>query len=297
MNIKNKITKKVNESLFISAPEKSLSVFRIALGLLTLIQCLLTLPYSASLYGRHGILDAELMSYISGWSLPMTSFFVSSGIDYRWIVYGVMIVQIVSAVSFLLGYRYYIACFGLWITNTIVMNSGEVSAYGVNRYLQLFSFMALFMPLNQVYTLRKDAIKVSHSQSQQSLWFLRLALGLTYFHAGIGKSFGLDWWTGDAVWRSLNLPEFNQFDLFWTGQYPLIYKILGWGTLFFEAFYVIGILFRKSRVLFVSSMILMHIGISLGLGLHFFALAMTIFNVTLFYSDILLIYNKRFGVQ
>ena len=113
-------------------------------------------------------------------------------------------------------------------------------------------------------------------------WTLRFALALTYFNAGFAKSNGIDWWTGDAVWRAVNLPEFRQFDVFWLGLYPWCFKLAAWGTLFFECFYPVAILSRRVRFFWIPVIVCMHIGISVGLGLHFFAFAMILFNLSLF---------------
>ena len=260
---------------------EALGLFRVTLGALCFLQCVAILPQLTSLFGKYGFLEADLMRHISGWSLPLLAPAIEAhGIDYNWIIYAMAGIHLTSALFFTCGVFYRASSILLWLTNVFFMNSGELSVYGVNRYLHLFSFMAIFLPLHQSFSVRR-AMGTGVSPIF-AIWTLRFALALTYFNAGFAKSNGIDWWTGDAVWRAVNLPEFRQFDVFWLGLYPWCFKLAAWGTLFFECFYPVAILSRRVRFFWIPVIVCMHVGISVGLGLHFFAFAMILFNLSLF---------------
>lgn len=280
---------KFNEPL----ANESLGLFRIVLGSLCFLQCLWVLPQAPALFGKYGFLEADLMKFISGWSLPLVAPLIEArGIDYNVVIYGVLGLQLISALLFTCGLWYRTSSIVLWLTHVFIMNSGELSVYGANRYLHLFSFMAIFLPLNNSLTF--GTVKDLKVNPTLGLWALRLALALTYLNAGYAKSKGIDWWTGDAVWRAINLPEFKQFEVFWLGAYPWIFKVAAWATLFFECGYLLAILSRRLRFFWILIIIGMHVGISVGLGLHFFALSMILFNLSLFlWHDFVYFQRKR----
>jgi hypothetical protein len=49
---------------------------------------------------------------------------------------------------------------------------------------------------------------------------------------------GIEWRNGEAIWRSLMLPEFAVFDMSWLASAPLLAKIMCWSVIAIEAGYV-----------------------------------------------------------
>jgi hypothetical protein len=105
---------------------------------------------------------------------------------------------------------------------------------------------------------------------------------ITYVDAGISKAAGEHWWTGDAVWRSLHLPEFHRADFLWMAAVPFVPKLLSWGTMFLEAFYIVGVWAPGVGALWTLGVVSMHLGIAAYLGLVNFGLTMAAINVALF---------------
>ena len=54
------------------------------------------------------------------------------------------------------------------------------------------------------------------------------------------------------------MPEFSYIDVTWFAQAPWIPTLMGWSTLFFEAFYPVLVFFYRTRVVCVLAIIGMH---------------------------------------
>jgi hypothetical protein len=107
-----------------------------------------------------------------------------------------------------------------------------------------------------------------------------------YFISGFDKGLGYDWWNGEAIWTTMMGLNFRSVDVSFMAEYPLIPTILGWSVLLIEFGYPFFIYWKKTRYLWLTMTILMHVGIGVFLGLYYFASVMIIFNVAAFGGDI-----------
>jgi hypothetical protein len=111
-----------------------------------------------------------------------------------------------------------------------------------------------------------------------SLRMIQLHLCLIYGSAGLSKLMAMEWWDGTAVEMIIITPEFRRFNLVWLAAYPSLLNLATHGGLFLEAAYPVLIWVRKLRPLIIASMILLHLGIDLILGLTEFGLTMIAAN-------------------
>ncbi|MGE8377308.1 MAG: hypothetical protein ACN6PN_03130 [Sphingobacterium sp.] len=110
--------------------------------------------------------------------------------------------------------------------------------------------------------------------------FFRLQLIAFYFFAGLGKALGITWWNGEAVWKALQQPVMpaaftvplsaHRYEYLWVG--------LGILTIIIELGYPLTWT-RRFRLFFTNSIILMHIGIALTMGLIHFSCLMIWYNL------------------
>jgi hypothetical protein len=73
----------------------------------------------------------------------------------------------------------------------------------------------------------------------------------------------------------------------WLASIPLIPKLAAWSILLLEIGYVVLIWPKRSRVIWLMGISLLHLSIGLLMGLWLFATIMIIMNVTAFGFDLL----------
>ena len=111
---------------------------------------------------------------------------------------------------------------------------------------------------------------------------LQLHMCLIYFFGGIAKCVGLGWWNGVSIWRALTRPPFDLLPahtlVAWKGVLP----ILGISVCLIETGYAFFIWPKKTRFLWLTLIIAMHVGIALTMGMYLFGLIMIVLNLAAF---------------
>ena len=115
---------------------------------------------------------------------------------------------------------------------------------------------------------------------------LQVHLCFVYFIGGLAKCLGNGWWDGSNLWRSLIRPPFNLVspDILVRFKYAL--PVLGIAICLLEVSYPIFIWIRKTRLIWLVCILVMHAAIGLLMGLYLFALIMIIMNVAAFAGPI-----------
>ena len=111
------------------------------------------------------------------------------------------------------------------------------------------------------------------------LRLIQLHLCLVYGMAGMAKLQGRAWWDGSAVWGTLAAGEFRLFDLTWLAAFPMLLNFMTHVGLATEIGYPILIWVKPLRPLVLATVVALHVGIELTLGLGEFALAMIAGNL------------------
>jgi predicted DCC family thiol-disulfide oxidoreductase YuxK len=112
-----------------------------------------------------------------------------------------------------------------------------------------------------------------------ALRLIQLHLAFIYGMAGLAKLQGPAWWNGFAVWGVVAAGEFRRFDLTWLASYPLILNLMTHAGVALELAYPVLIWQRTLRPLLITTMVIMHFGIDMTLGLTEFGLAMLAGNL------------------
>jgi len=161
------------------------------------------------------------------------------------------------------------------------MNSTDLLCYGADYMISFLLFINVFLSLEDY--VEKDIFK---SVFSFTIRLMQVQLCVIYFFGGFGKALGYDWFTGDAVWLSLNL-YMNKFflDILASNTPKFIYQILSIHILFIELLYPFLIYYKRTKKWIMIDILILHIGISLMIGLHTFSCVMIIFNLMAFYPE------------
>lgn len=272
-----------------------LSVLRIMVALVLFAQAFAIFPFLYEFYGEKAIIQNSLNEFFNfNYPFPrinqIADFLTQYGIAFNTVVQGFFLGYLVALTCLLLGWQTRIAAIATWLLHFIIMNSSILSNYGIDAYAHFVLFYFTWMPIDRGLSL--DAYFSTQPERYQwtpfvtiSLRIFQLHMAFTYFVAGFGKAMGYMWWNGEAIWQSLMLPEYRQFDLGFFAAYPLIPMILGYATLIIETFYPVGMWIKRLRPYWVLAIVGLHFGIIVFQGLQLFGSIMMALTFCLFGLD------------
>lgn len=192
---------------------------------------------------------------------------------------------VISLFALLLGWHTRISSLFAWSAHYVIMNTLPIFVYGLDIFLQIALFYLMIMPVAKAYSLDVYQRRVSPAPSwgvTLSRRVLQIHLCLVYISAGFAKAQSPDWWSGNAMWRSLVQPDFRQYDFTWLAHYPWIALLLSWFTIAIEAGYFVGMWVPYLRIVWLAGIVVLHLGIALFLGLGLFGLIMILLSVSAF---------------
>lgn len=265
---------------------RTLSFLRITLGFAMLVEAVNVWPYIDSLFGPYGYMQSQLLDFLTGSSVPGLA--LKHGVKaatYVSFLHGFYAFHLAALVLFTLGCGTRYAAVAVWLTKAFLVNSGNYSSYGVDSYFHNLAFYLALFPCNRVWSLDAWRGRAGAPDEADSIGLrvVQIFLLATYVNAGVGKGLGIQWWTGEAIWESLNLPEFNHFGSFaWMAAVPWMPRLLGWGTVVLEAFYIVGVWIPRYGKLWAAAIAGMHLGIALFMGMHQFGLSLAAINAAVF---------------
>lgn len=282
------------EFLFPAETDQWLSILRIGLGVQIILYCLslsndwiyLLAPTGRGLISRNlaeGVLGAEsiVIPRIS-WVVAVGQRFGMENDTVLWIVWGLLLVG-----GFLLciGLCSRLAAFGTWLLHLCAVKSGDLLVYGVDNFLTIGLFYLMLSPLPDKASLDWK-IRKPRAQNSELLGIFRrvlqLHLSLAYFFGGLSKCLGRGWWDGSSIWRALIRPPFNVLSPELLVKWKYLFPALGIGVWIIELGYPFFIWSKRTRLVWLISVLLMHIGIGLFMGMYLFASIMIVLNLAAF---------------
>ncbi len=276
---------------FFLAPARAmpLAALRIGLTLVLLAQAALIAPAFFVLYERSGVLQGVVRDGLARPGLPYLGWLIRTlgrvGVEEALILTATGIVYLLSLVALLVGWRTRIAAAVAWLTHLTLMMTANGTNYGADNFGNIFLFYLIWIPSAAALSLDRRAGRVSGTPTptaRLALRVIQLHLCMVYLAGGLIKASGDQWWNGDAIWRSLLLPEYRQFDFSWLAQHEWFARLSGWMVLLVETGYSIFIWPRRTRRLWVIATVAMHLGIALFMGLGVFGAIMIAFTVAAF---------------
>jgi len=285
------IEKKLNEFFLKPASPLPLACLRISLAVILLVQVYFVRESFFALFSRSGLIQGPLADLMRSQDLPhvgwLANWLAPYGIPEATCLQVTAFAYAAAVIFFGLGLFTRAASIATWFLHWFLMITAFSSTYGVDSYAHIFLFYLMWMPAGDALSL--DAARAGAPLTGQPGWQARLALRVLQLHlcvsylaSAIEKSFGVQWRTGEILWRAFNLPIFIQYDLTWMAHWPVLLFIGSWATLILEGAYPIFIWPRATRKIWLAGIVALHLGIAVFLGLHLFGYLMCALSLCAF---------------
>ncbi|WP_437924896.1 HTTM domain-containing protein [Sorangium sp. So ce291] len=278
-----------------------LAALRIGLAAVLLAQAALVAPQLFELYGRAGILQGPLRDAFTPVDLPdigrLAALLAPLGIGEAAVLVSTGALYVLSLAALLFGLKTRASALLAWCTHMLLMVTADPTTYGADVFANIFLFYLLWVPSGAALSLDQRA---RHRRVQTrsrrlagapdeptpgarlGLRVVQLHLCIAYLASGLEKAAGEQWWNGEAIWRSVMLPEYRQLDFSWLAHHPWVAQVAGWSVLAVEIGYAFLIWPRRTRRAVVVATALMHLGIAAFMGLGVFGAIMPVLTFAAF---------------
>jgi hypothetical protein len=173
-----------------------------------------------------------------------------------------------------------------WFLHLCAAKSGGLVSYGVESFMTIGLFYLMLSPLPDRYSLDRQWRKRRRVEDRHLLGFwrrvLQIHLCLIYFFGGLTKSLGSGWWDGSNLWRALIRPPFNVIAPEILVRWKYLFPVAGILIFLLEIGYPFFIWPKRTRFVWLISVLIMHIAIGLTMGMYLFALIMIVLNAAAF---------------
>ncbi|EAU69131.1 hypothetical protein STIAU_6136 [Stigmatella aurantiaca DW4/3-1] len=242
-----------------------------------------------AIFGSRGLIQWTISEPMSAPWLPrlgtLAPVLQRLGISSDECVYALTLLYLLGLTGLLLGWRTRLSAFIAWLTHTTLINSGGMFAYGVEIFAHISLAYCVILPVGSAFSLDVRAGRASDAPSALAtlaLRVLQLHLCIVYLSTGIEKAVGVQWQSGEALWKALMQPLYGQFDFAWLASAPWLTKLATWSTLVIEIGYPLFIWPRQTRVPWVVLTLGLHLGIGLFMGLWLFSAIMAVLTFSVF---------------
>ena len=259
---------------------------RMLVGAVLLVQAYVLWKYRDILVNPDGPLPWAISDTWIDPLLPklsdVVSLFASMGLGAQAAIACVLALHAIASAFFMVGYRTRASAVVAWATFVLVKNSSFPYTYGVGAMLLIALFYSLFMPVAREWSLDRALKPASAApdppgDASMSVLMFRLHLCIIYVAAGFSKAVSEQWWSGEAIWRALSLPQFSQFDPQPLLAAPWLLVAISAVTIVSQVLYPV-LVWTRLRVPIVVVAELMHVGIAVFLGLWLFSAMMIALN-------------------
>ncbi|HXA10086.1 MAG TPA: HTTM domain-containing protein [Chthoniobacterales bacterium] len=207
---------------------------------------------------------------------------------------------VVSGLLLITGWSSRLAAGVSWFLYLCSVKSGAFFAYGVDNFTTIGLFYLMIAPLPDPWSL-DSRLRKRRRINPERLGFhrrvLQLHLCVIYFFSGISKSLGADWWNGNSVWRALTRPPFDLVPPGLLMRFEYLLPAIGILVCLLETGYPVFIWMRRTRAVWLTGILGMHISIGLTMGLYLFALIMIVLNLAAFGPDLICQFQNPFRVR
>ena len=271
-----------------AAAYEPLAILRIGVAAVALLQALVLWPFRDLLLGEHGIVPWSINDlYVDPWVPTLADLAPLGavlGVSSDVVVTAVLALHIASALLLLLGWKTRFAATLAWATYLPLRHSTFFLTYGLGDILLATLLYCVFMPVGRAWSLDRWLQRQAPPPAQDaalSILVLRVHACTIYLGAGLSKLVGEQWWSGEAVWRALSLPQFQQFDPSPLLAFPLLPQAAALTAMLTQLLFP-WLVWTRARVPVVVLTELIHFGIALFLGLWLFAAMMSVLQAAAF---------------
>jgi len=260
-----------------------LSLLRMGVASTLLVQLLLIAPAAGQLSSPFGIVQGSITDLIVTPGLPRVEWFMAAGaslkISSATILRALLVGYGVALYFLLIGVRTRLAALIAWLLFLSLKTTGFAAAYGAHEFGNILLFYCIVLPVGCLSVFGRATPSVNGLVGRL---ILRCHLCLVYFTSGWQKAQGEQWWNGEAIWRAVMRPEVSPPDWDWIAAYPSLLIAGSVGTLIIEMGYPLAVASRRTRFMWLSATILLHVGIAIALKLWVFSALMITFNLGAF---------------
>jgi len=284
----------VRDFLFSPDSDRWLSLLRIGLGIEIVLYSLSLREDWNRLFARNntGFLSRELSEAILSIQSPfvprigwMVSLGEQVGLSEQTTLLLAWLLLFGSGSLLIAGVFCRSSAIAAWLLHLCAAKSGEYLAYGMDNFTTIGLFYLMIAPLPDRYALDWKIWKRPR-RDPQILGFhrkvLQFHLCAIYFFGGITKCLGAGWWNGNSMWRALTRPPFDiisiQTLLSWKAALP----ILGIAVCLIETGFPFFIWPKTTRLVWLLSILAMHVAIGFTMGLYLFSLIMIVLGLAAF---------------
>ena len=276
---------------------------RIGLGAILLFQAYILWAYRELLLNATGPVPWELSDSWLDPLLPKLSHLVppfdALGLGPEAVVAFVLGIHAIAAAFLMVGYRTRASAVFAWATFVMLKDSSPAFMYGVGSMLLIALFYSLFMPVGREWSLDRVLRLTPVAEGGDasfSVMVLRLHMCIIYGVSAIAKAAGEQWWSGEALWRSLSHPQYGTIDPSFLVPYPLVLQAMAIFTILAQLSYPV-LVWTRARVWIVAVTELLHLGIAIFLGLWLFSAMMIVLNAAAFGEAVWKAFVARFGTR
>ena len=272
---------------------KPLAAMRILVGAILLVQAYLMWRYRGILLDPAGPVPWSISdSWVDPW-IPRLSdlapLFVAAGLEAGLAGPAVLALHAIAAAFMTIGYRTRASVVVTWATFVLLRNSSLPWMYGLGAMLLIALFYSIFAPVGRAWSVDRmlargpapsvDTLLPADPAPYVALF--RIHLCIVYVASGFAKAMGDQWWSGEALWRALSLPQFRQFDPGVLLSWPFLLQAAALATIASQLAYPV-LVWTRLRAPIVLFTELMHLGIAIFLGMWLFSAAMIALNTAAF---------------
>lgn len=271
-----------------------LSFFRIAAGIVILLHFISIFNDFDLFFSSKSIIPSDIMAtFNQDWQLTfpiLVKQIESIGISEATTIMITKTAYILLSVCIIIGFFSRISAFILLFIQILLMKGSTFFIYGADFFTSMSLFYLILFPSDAYFSIRhffRPNKKKEYNYMPVKRLF-QIHISIAYFFSGFDKLLGFNWWNGESIWKAIHLPYANRdfnFDFSWMADHSYILVIIGWSTIIIEMCYPLFVWIPKTRRLWVTLTISMHIGIALVLNLYYFSAIMIVWNLTNFYFE------------
>jgi Vitamin K-dependent gamma-carboxylase len=207
------------------------------------------------------------------------------GLNEEIVLRAAWIALLLAGCGLLVGFCCRISAILAWFLQLCAVGSGGLLTYGVDNFTTIGLFYLMLAPFPDRYCLDRYIWKSPIKDRNLHGFFrrvLQLHLCIIYFFAGLAKCLGSGWWNGDNMWMALTRPPFNVLPVNLIISWERVLPFAGIAVCLLETGYPFFIWPKRTRFVWLTAVIGMHVGIAVTMGMYLFGLIMIVLNMATF---------------
>lgn len=177
----------------------------------------------------------------------------------------------------MIGFLTRAAAFIALLLQILIFKSFDDYNYGYDTFLTIALFYCFIFPAGRAFSI-DNLIKERAVSPFNYARILQIHLCMVYVFAGLPKLLDASWWSGKSMWKAL-VSVYNDYQTL-PSYFFLTAGII---TIIIEVFYPVLMYVRKTRLITLIMIILMHMGIAIMMNLFIFAAIMIALNIAAWY--------------